>query len=106
MSRQSLQCDAGLVGAWSRLTLDQNPLHVDKYYAAETPFGRTIVQGHLMAALAVDEAARHTPGATHVSIRFTAPVLVGSMLWVRTGDHGQVEIVTETGALPVQVELG
>ncbi len=38
---------------WAGLTMDFYPLHMDKEYAAKTPFGERLVHGPLIFALAV-----------------------------------------------------
>lgn len=38
---------------WAGLTMDFYPLHMDKEYAANTPFGERLVHGPLIFALAV-----------------------------------------------------
>lgn len=103
---RSVLCDATTVAAWSKLTLDHNPLHVDEEYAATTSFGRTIVQGHLLAALAVDQAVRQGPGVRRVSVRFISPTPVGSTVRLRATGDGQLEVVTDTGDRPILVDLG
>ncbi len=44
--------EAHLVG-WAGLTMDFYPLHMDREYAAKTPFGERIAHGPLTFALAV-----------------------------------------------------
>jgi acyl dehydratase len=41
------------VVAWAGLTMDFYPLHMDKEYAARTPFGERLVHGPLTFALSV-----------------------------------------------------
>ncbi len=41
------------VVTWAGLTMDFYPLHMDKEYAAKTPFGERLVHGPLVFALAV-----------------------------------------------------
>lgn len=39
--------DQAMIDAWSGLSGDVNPLHIDPDYAAKTRFGGTIAHGHL-----------------------------------------------------------
>lgn len=106
MRHRRLQCDAATVAAWSGLTLDHNPLHVDADYAETSPFGRIIVQGHLLAALAVDEVVRESPEVRRIAIRFAAPVAVGSSVRIRAEDDGEVVVVADPGGVSARVETG
>lgn len=70
-----------LVRQWSEFTADANPLHTNAVYASGTPFGRPIVQGHLIASRVLDaihrEMGTRLYEGVRVTIRFTAPVGVG-----------------------------
>lgn len=67
--------------AYAHLTDDFNPIHVDEAFAAESPFGHTIVHGTLTLTLVWELlAALRPPQGAHgsrVTVRFTAPVAVG-----------------------------
>lgn len=70
--------DTELLKRWGELTTDANPLHTDPEYAASTRFGVPIAHGHLLACLAIESL-----DADAVSVRFVAPVPVGSEIEVR-----------------------
>ena len=69
---------------YAGLTGDQNPLHMDAVYAAQTPFGRRIAHGMLTAGLisAVLGNVLPGPGAVYLSqsLRFQAPVHIGDTI--------------------------
>lgn len=101
---------AGVVEAWSALTRDANPLHTDAAYAAGTRFGGAIVQGHLLAALAINAAQReHAGDQLSVDCTFQAPVPVGSTvdILVKRTDGGDVSARLRCdGNDVVRVEIG
>lgn len=97
-----VHCREGAVQAWARLARDHNPLHLDPEFAAQTQFGVPIVHGHLLASLVIDRVQMYMGDRPmpKVSIRFKAPVPVGSELLVDVrsiGDSGVIEVVTFCG---------
>lgn len=106
-------CDPATVRAWARAAGDHNPLHLDPEFAATTPFGVPIVHGHLLMAIVVNEVeellgARLTDGGS-VSIRFRAPVPVGSALSLTTSEPGELPAwvraeVESEAVLAIEVE--
>ncbi len=69
------------VDAYSRLTGDMNPLHVDADAAARGRFGRPVVHGMLTASLFSRLLAMELPGPGTIylrqSLRFARPVFPG-----------------------------
>lgn len=92
------------VGAFSRLTGDDNPLHVDKAYAAETTFGRPVVHGMLTASFLSTMIGTKLPGEGSLwyeqQTRFLSPVWIGETIrvWakVRHKSPAQRVVVLET----------
>lgn len=79
------------VERFAALTGDDNPLHVDPEYAAESVFGEPIAHGMLTAS-AVSAALADLPGdVVYVSqdLAFTEPVLPGETL------TAEVEVIEE-----------
>lgn len=76
----SIQLDESL--AFSRLSGDYNPLHVDPIYARRTPFGSTVVHGiHLLLASldrAIDAENLRALVPTDCSVTFSNPAVTGS----------------------------
>jgi 3-hydroxybutyryl-CoA dehydratase len=74
------------VDAFSRISGDVNPVHVNEAYAASTRFGGRIVHGSLVASLisAVLGTKLPGPGSIYVrqSLKFRAPVYPGDSLKV------------------------
>ncbi|MDQ7785495.1 MAG: MaoC/PaaZ C-terminal domain-containing protein [Desulfomonilaceae bacterium] len=75
---------------WAGLTMDFYPLHMDKEYAAKTPFGERLVHGPLIFALAVGlvgsagfagDSAIAWLGAD--DMRMLAPVKIGDTVTVK-----------------------
>ncbi len=70
------------VKVFADVTGDDNPLHVDKEYAANTRFGHRIVHGLLLCGLISKVLGRDFPGhgsiAVSISARFLRPVPVDS----------------------------
>lgn len=99
---------ADRVAHWGRLTADTNPLHSDVAYAATTPFGAPIVHGHLVACSVLDAAQEELGedltrrGA--VSVRFLAPVAVGTTSELRWDDERNLIQVMSADTGVVQAE--
>lgn len=93
--------DAELVSRWSRLTADRNPLHVDDEYARSTRFGRTIVQGHLIAAVGLDALAEAGFDRGTVTFTFHEPIPVGTEVTICTTLDGME--IRALGGRPVDV---
>jgi len=77
---RSLTVTAEHVAGYAALTGDYNPLHFDEAFAAQTKFGRLVVQGGLTTGLLHALVATDLPGPGTVFLsqdwRFTAPVFV------------------------------
>jgi 3-hydroxybutyryl-CoA dehydratase len=81
------------VERFAALTGDDNPLHVDPEYAAESVFGEPVAHGMLTAS-AVSAALAELPGdVVYVSqdLEFTRPVTPGETL------TAEVEVVEQLG---------
>jgi 3-hydroxybutyryl-CoA dehydratase len=67
--------------AFSQLSMDTNPVHLDEEYAKTTIFGQQIVHGFLHSSLISAVIATKLPGPGSVymsqSLRFTKPVFFG-----------------------------
>ncbi len=72
--------------AFARITGDDNPIHVDAAYAAQTRFGNRIVHGVFLLALISKVLGHDFPGhgsvAVNISCRFLRPVPVNSTVKV------------------------
>ncbi len=71
---------------FARITGDDNPIHVDAEYAAQTPFGFRIVHGVFLLALISKVLGHDFPGpgcvATNISCRFLRAVPINSRVKV------------------------
>ena len=81
---RGLSVTADHVEAYARITGDRNPLHFDEDFAAETKFGRLVVQGGLTTGLLHALVAMDMPGPGTVFLnqdwRYTAPVYIGDTI--------------------------
>lgn len=81
---RSLTLTADHVARYAELTGDRNPLHFDRDFAAQTKFGRLVVQGGLTTGLLHALVAMDLPGPGSVFMsqewRFTAPVYIGDTI--------------------------
>lgn len=72
------------VRAYSELTGDRNPLHIDPAFTAATRFKRLIVQGGLTTGLLHALVAMDLPGPGSVFLeqdwKFPAPVFIGDTI--------------------------
>ena len=79
-AKRSQTLTAEHVAGYAELTGDYNPLHFDETFAAQTRFGRLVVQGGLTTGLLHALVATDLPGPGTVFLsqdwRFTAPVFV------------------------------
>lgn len=86
-----LTIDQTMVDAFAELTRDHSRIHVDRHYAATSPWGATLVHGMFTLALGasflleVINITGYTGGLSrgYDRVRFTAPVPVGSRLRMR-----------------------
>jgi acyl dehydratase len=79
-AERSLTLTAAHVKTFAELTGDFNPLHFDEAFAAQTKFGRLVVQGGLTTGLLHALVAMDMPGPGTVFLsqnwKFTAPVYI------------------------------
>lgn len=72
------------VRRFAELSGDYNPLHFDPEFAAQTKFGRLVVQGGLTTGVLHALVAMDLPGPGTVFLsqnwRFTAPVFIGDTI--------------------------
>ncbi len=99
---RSLTLTAAHVRAFAELSGDYNPLHFDETFAAQTKFGRLVVQGGLTTGLLHALVAMDMPGPGTVFLsqnwKFTAPVFIGDTI------TAEAEVVSKHASKPV-VEL-
>jgi len=81
---RQLTLTAEHVRTYAALTGDHNPLHFDEAFAAQTRFGRLVVQGGLTTGLLHALVAMDLPGPGTVFLsqnwKFTAPVYIGDTI--------------------------
>lgn len=69
---------------FSNLSGDYNPLHIDNEYASSTVFGKRVVYGMLIGALASALVGMHLPGERALLLKteleFKKPVFIGDMI--------------------------
>lgn len=67
---------------FAEISGDDNPIHVDPAFAAETRFGRTVAHGMLLYAALRGLTATHFPGArqTTQNLMFPAPTFTGEIV--------------------------
>ncbi len=77
---RSLTLTSDHVQSFAKITGDYNPLHFDEAFAAQTKFGRLVVQGGLTTGLLHALVAMDLPGPGTVFLsqdwKFTAPVFI------------------------------
>jgi len=83
------------VRTYAALTGDDNPIHINAEYAAETRFGQTIVHGTFLLGIISKALGRDFPGpgsvAVSISCRFLRPVPVGSTISVEVRVAEKIE---------------
>jgi 3-hydroxybutyryl-CoA dehydratase len=109
----AFRADAAMVRAYARLTLDENPIHLDAEFALRTAFGRPIAHGTLSLNALWQAFAAHGIDLVHarVDIKFTAAVFVGDELRVhaqRTASQParyQARVLTHEDRVVVEAEV-
>lgn len=68
--------------AFARLSGDDNPIHVDAAFSAQTAFGRTVAHGMLLYTVLRGLVDRIAPGARQISqeLMFPAPAFAGELI--------------------------
>ena len=70
------------------LTVNTNPIHFDAHYAAQTEFGRPLVNSTLTLAivtgLSVGDISRHAVNLGWDEVRMPAPVFEGDTIYARS----------------------
>src|SRR3954454_24964018 len=70
------------------LTMNSNPIHFDAHYAAQTEFGRTLVNSTLTLAIvtgiSVGDVSRHAVNLGWDEVRIPAPLFEGDTIYART----------------------
>lgn len=88
--------DQARIDAYAEVSGDHNPLHVDPSFAAGTPFGTTIVHGHLLIGLIGREAealyGEQWARAGRLDVKFVAPVRCDEDPRVHIDDEGAVTV--------------
>ena len=91
------------VRLFAEISGDRNPLHFDEAFAAQTKFGRLVVQGGLTTGLLHALVAMDLPGPGTVFMRqdwkFTAPAYIGDTI------TAEAEVLSVHSSKPV-TELG
>ncbi len=81
---RDLTVTAEHVRLYTEITGDRNPLHYDEKFAAQTKFGRLVVQGGITTGLLHALVATDMPGPGSVFLsqnwKFTAPVYIGDTI--------------------------
>lgn len=81
---RSITLTADHVRKYAEISGDRNPLHFDEAFAAQTKFGRLVVQGGLTTGLLHALVAMELPGPGTVFLsqdwKFVAPVFIGDTI--------------------------
>ncbi len=100
---RSLTLTSDHVRTFAELTGDYNPLHFDEGFAAQTKFGRLVVQGGLTTGLLHALVAMDLPGPGTVFLsqnwKFTAPVFIDDTI------TAEAEVLSVHASKPV-TQLG
>ncbi|HMM72603.1 MAG TPA: MaoC family dehydratase [Rhodocyclaceae bacterium] len=79
-----LQVDPAVVRAYGELTNDNNPIHTDPVFAANTPMGACIAHGTMSICLMWQSLFRTftglQPDQVELDVRFVKPVVVGETI--------------------------
>jgi acyl dehydratase len=96
---RSLTLTAEHVRKFAEISGDRNPLHFDPAFAAQTRFGRLVVQGGLTTGLLHALVAMDMPGPGTVFLsqnwKFTAPVFIDDTI------TAEAEVVSVHPSKPV-----
>src|SRR5512134_3210541 len=115
---RSLTLTSAHVRAFAEISGDYNPLHFDEAFAAQTKFGRLVVQGGLTSGLLHALVAMDLPGPGTVFLsqnwKFTAPVHPGDTITAEAEvlavhaskpvTHLRVTVTSQTGATVLEGE--
>ena len=98
-AKRTLEVGDEHVRKFAEITGDYNPLHFDDAFAAQTKFGRRVVQGGVTAGLLNAIVAMDLPGPGTVflsqTLKYTNPVFVGDTI------TAEVEVLSVHPSKPV-----
>ncbi|MCG8421089.1 MAG: MaoC family dehydratase [Proteobacteria bacterium] len=96
---RSMTLTAEHVQKYAEITGDYNPLHFDKSFAAQTKFGKLVVQGGITTGILNALVAMDMPGPGTVFLshdwKFVAPVYIGDTI------TGEAEVMSVHATKPV-----
>jgi len=92
--------DQAMVNGYAKVVGDDNPLHMDAEYAAQTRFGRPIAHGGILFGLISRILGTRFPGPGTVylsqTMNFRRPVYIGDQVTIRID---LVEVLPKQGAV-------
>lgn len=101
--RFEVTVDEDALDAFAKLSGDNNPLHTDAAYAADTPYRKRVLHGAYAAGLVSRMAGMHLPGTScllhDMRLKFISPVIppvtvvVEGTLVRENAEGGEVEVV-------------
>ena len=82
----TVEINISIINEFAKISGDNNPLHIDEYYASKTQFGKRVCHGMLLASFFSRLIGMYMPGKNALyfsqTLNFQTPCFVGDKVTI------------------------
>ena len=82
----TVEINVSMINEFAKISGDNNPLHMDEYYASKTQFGKRVCHGMLLASFFSRLIGMYMPGKNALyfsqTLNFQTPCFVGDLITI------------------------
>ena len=82
----TVEINISIINEFAKISGDNNPLHIDEYYASKTQFGKRVCHGMLLASFFSRLIGMYMPGKNALyfsqTLNFQTPCFVGDLITI------------------------